>query len=77
MNDTIVAGFDSVSTNVPAKAPASPGRAATCAACEAGAARQTRHASASRNPPPKSASGTRAAVSARITAPMPNAPTAP
>jgi len=77
MKEKIVAGFDQVSPNVPAKLPASPRASATVAARTAGGALQVRQASHSRNAPPASASGTRAACRARITPLTPKAPTAP
>ena len=70
MNEKIVAGFDSVSTKVPAKycqpraGAAEPSTGVVIAARAASGARTSRQAIQSRNAPPKSASGTRSAISA-------------
>ena len=77
MNEKIVAGLDSVSKKVPAKAAASPARSCTAAVRVAGAERQVRQASQSRKPPPNSASGARARVSTPISELTPKAPMAP
>ena len=77
MKEKIVAGLDSVSRKVPAKAPASPRASVGAAARSGGAARQVRQASHSMKAPPPRASGTRAPCSAWIRLLTPKAPTAP
>ena len=63
MNDRIVAGFDKVSTKVPAKQRSRSLPPLACAARSATGARQIDHAIHSRNAAPPIASGRRAAVS--------------
>ena len=77
MKEKIVAGFDSVSTKVPAKHDSSPAPPPACAAFSAGFECQMRQASHSRKAPPPSASGTRAPTSASMIQVTPKAPTAP